>query len=151
MRIKLFIMVVSIVGCLSFLANAEVATASPTPVVAASPAPIASPTPVVVPQQSATEAINKVQPPPDWLARAISIGTSLPLVGPYLIEAMKILGVISSILTLLVSFLIAAMKVLVPVLKIAKMDSLAAFMEAFGSSNVMYWLKFFSMYNAKKE
>jgi len=41
-------------------------------------------------------------------------------------------------------------EVLAPVLNLAKLATMSAAISAFENGTVMYWLKFFSMYNAKK-
>jgi len=89
--------------------------------------------------------------PPTWLEKAMNVAASVPIVGPYVLEAMKWLGVIASILTALVTALLGILLALQKVLSIAKLADLALKIQLFIDGPAMYWLKFFSMYNAKKK
>lgn len=87
--------------------------------------------------------------PPEWLAKVLDVGRSVPVVGPVLIEGLKWLGVFASVMTLLVTMLTGLGGILVPVFNLAGLAQAAAFILKLSNSPVMYWLKFFSLYNAK--
>ena len=118
------------------------ASPTPAPIVAEDIAPASEETKVLVPESAA---------PPEWLSGAIDKASSVPVIGPYVITIAKYLGVLASIVTLLVTFLIGAIKVLMPVLNLVNLERAAAFLFRFQTSKIMYYLKFFSMYNAKKK
>lgn len=94
---------------------------------------------------------SSVTDAPEWLESAMLAVSSIPVVGPVVVEIAKWLGVISSILTILVSAILALIKVLGLVLPAARLASIALWVAKLEGSAVMYWLKFFSMYNAKKD
>lgn len=99
---------------------------------------------------SATTIDPSLLPPP-WLEKTMTTVSSMPVVGPYVVEVLKWLGVISSVLTALVTALLGVLMALQKVLQIAKLADLALKVEAFMSGPIMYWLKFLSVYNAKKK
>lgn len=88
--------------------------------------------------------------PPAWLQDVLLFLKSMPVVGPYLTEALKWLGVISAVLTTLTAALLSVIKVLTTVLTYAKLPEMAAKLEAFQNSKFIFWLKYFSMFNAQK-
>jgi|GEM_PF-5277134 len=110
-------------------------------------APDVAPTMVV----SASAPADDVLMPPAWLATALKTIESMPIIGPVAVEVFKWLGVIASIATALVTFLVAVIRALSVVLSAARMLALANMIAAFESSKIMYWLKFFSIYNAKEK
>jgi hypothetical protein len=89
--------------------------------------------------------------PPAWLEKVLDVAVSVPVVGPVVVEVLKWVGVISSILTAIVTAALGLIWSLSRALKLAKLVDLAVKIEALAASPVMYWLRFFSMYNAKKE
>ena len=89
--------------------------------------------------------------PPAWLATALDTASTLPVIGPAVVTIVKYLGVIASIMTLLVTCLLGIARALVPIFNFAKLTGVASALESFQEGAVMYWLKFFSMYNAKKK
>ena len=135
MKILITTLLVAIAG--SFLYAVEPAPA-PAAVVAAMP----EEAPVV--QPSVTEA-------PEWLVKALELVSSVPVVGSVVVEVAKWLGVISSILTILVTGILGILRVLALVLPAVKLANLVALVVALENSKVMYWLKFFSLYNAQKK
>ena len=88
--------------------------------------------------------------PPSWLAQLIVSLKEFPVVGPYAVTVLQWLGVLVSILTGLLAFLLMALKSLSTVLNFASLFSLAEKIKALENSKVMYWLKYFSMFNATK-
>lgn len=87
---------------------------------------------------------------PEWLVKALELVSSVPVVGPIVVEVAKWLGVLSSVLTILVTAILGIIRALGVVLPAIKLADLAAKVLAFENSKVMYWLKLLSMYNAKK-
>lgn len=87
---------------------------------------------------------------PKWLVSAMDTVAAVPVVGLVVVEVAKWLGVISSVLTILVTAILGILKVLSLVLPAARLANIAIWLAAAESSKVMYWLKFFSMYNATK-
>lgn len=113
---------------------------------AAKPAVVIPPLPDTAP---VVEPV-KIPMPPTWLNDVMSVMLKLPLIGPLLLQVMQWLGLVASVLTILVTFLIGLLQGLSQILKFAKLADLAAKVLAFQNSPVMFWLKFFSIYNAKK-
>lgn len=114
------------------------------------------PVPTVAAAAEAVQALPDVAPdakflPPTWLAKAMDVVSSMPVVGPIVVEVAKWLGVIASILTILVTALLGVLRVLITSANLLKLASLAAKIEALMNGPLMYWLKFFSVYNAKKK
>lgn len=89
--------------------------------------------------------------PPEWLQKAVLIVKELPLVGPIVVEILKYLGVLAAILTALTACALAILKSLKLVLKLVKLDSYIAKIEAIENSKVLYYLKFLSNFNAQKK
>lgn len=87
---------------------------------------------------------------PAYLETVLHIVESMPVVGPFLVTVAKWLGVLASALTLLVTAIMGLIKLLQPLLNMAKLTSIAGMLEAFMNGPIMYWLKFASIYNAKK-
>jgi hypothetical protein len=80
----------------------------------------------------------------------MSVALKVPFVGPVLLQVMQWLGLVASVLTILVTALLALIQSLGAVLRLAKFADLAAKVVAFQNHPIFYWLKFFSIYNAKK-
>jgi len=106
---------------------------------------IAEAAPVVISQPS------DITTPPEWLANAMYTIEKLPIVGPIAVEVFKWLGVISAIMTALVTCLLSISRTLFYAAKFGSVASLMAWVTKFETSKIMNWLKFFSIYNAKKE
>lgn len=96
------------------------------------------------------EAPPAIDLPPPWLENAINFARRIPFIGPVIVEVTKWAGVLGASFTLIVTLLLGLLRILVPVVNIAGLAALALKLQAFESSPIMYWLKFFSMYNAKK-
>lgn len=86
--------------------------------------------------------------PPHWIQDVLLLVKSLPVVGPYVVEALKWVGVVTVILTSLTGAILASLKALQGALKLAKLDDLAAKLAAFEQSKFIFWLKYFSSFNA---
>ncbi len=114
------------------------------------------PTPTAAAVVEVVQALPDTAPdakflPPEWLAKAMDVISSMPVVGPIVVEVAKWLGVAASILTILVTALLGVLRVLITSANLLKLAGLAAKLEVLMSGPIMYWLKFFSMYNAKKK
>lgn len=89
--------------------------------------------------------------PPKWAEDLIMKLQSMPVVGPYVSKIMVYLGILCAILTGLLAFLLTSLTALSGVLNFAGLTDAVKAIEDFKSSKFMYWLKYFSMFNAKKE
>lgn len=98
----------------------------------------------------AQAAIDPIFIPPTWLQDLLLAVKSLPVVGPYVVEFFKWVGVASVVLTSICAALIASLKVLGAALKLAKLEALAAQVETFQNSKVVFYLKYLSNFNAQK-
>lgn len=96
-------------------------------------------------------AIDPIFIPPPWLQDVLLAVKGLPIVGHYVVEALKWIGVLSVLITSICAALIACLKVLGGALKLVKLDALAAKVEAFQNSKIVFYLKYISNFNAHKE
>lgn len=95
-------------------------------------------------------SVPDVAVPPAWLTAIMAWLAAVPVAGPVVLSVAKWLGVISSVLTILVTAILAVLKVLQAVLPLVKLQDLAAKVAALEDSKALYWLKMLSMYNAQK-
>lgn len=120
------------------------------PVVA--PAVVAAPAAtVVVPTPVAAQNVVEVEPPATWVVDALKVVQGLPIVGPIVSKVLQWAAVIGTIISALVMFLLISIRALGSVLNLGGLVSAAAALEAFKTGKVMYWLKYFSFFNAKKD
>ena len=158
MRFLLSIMIV----CFSVfaLADAPSAPASPKPAASAIPplpdtAPVVAPAPQPVPVVATVNVpadqvvSDPVLVPPSWLQTVVVGVKNLPYVGPVVIKVLMWAGVAASILTALCAFLLLLINTLAPLSKSAGLTNLAAKIQAFENSKVMYYLKYASLFNAQ--
>jgi hypothetical protein len=95
-------------------------------------------------------AVPQAAAPPVWAEQLIVAAEKLPLVGPYVAKALLYLGILSSILTVLVAAILTVLNTLMGSFNLAGLTQAAAWLSKFKDGKVMYWLKFFSVFNAKK-
>ncbi len=121
-----------------------VCTYAQTPVLPDTPAPVA----VVVPSQVPTVAIAEPAAPPKWVVDTIVSASKLPLVGPYIAKAALYAGIIVSILTTIVTALLTILNLIMVVVSYTPLAGLVVTLQNFKEGKFMYYLKFFSMFNA---
>lgn len=92
-----------------------------------------------------------VETPPEWLVEILNTIQSLPIVGPYLVVILQWLGVVFTIVTTFTLAIITSVRALMTVAKWQQLFTVVAALENFQKGKIMYWLKYFSMFNAKKE
>jgi hypothetical protein len=122
----------------------------PAPTVAT---PTASPVPSApVMLASADKIVPVAEPaaPPKWAEDVIVTAQKLPIVGPIVSKALLYLGIVSSIITGFIAFLLTALSALSGVFNLAGLTGLSDKIQLFKDGKIMYWLKYFSMFNAKK-
>jgi hypothetical protein len=88
--------------------------------------------------------------PPQWATDLLMNAARLPVVGPYISKALLYLGILTALLTSLVAFLLGAISLLQGAFNISGLGSFASLLATFKDGKIMYWLKFFSNFNAKK-
>jgi hypothetical protein len=88
--------------------------------------------------------------PPQWAQDLIVSAGKLPVVGPVVTKGMVYLGIISSILTAGIAFLLSVLAALSGIASLANLTSFATKLTAFRDGKIMYWLKYLSMFNAQK-
>lgn len=115
---------------------------------------VTAPTAVVqtVPVQTPVETVQVAEPaaPPKWVEQLIMTAQDLPVIGPIVTKAVLYLGIISSILTALIACLLTVLNALSGIASLTGLASFAAKIQVFKNSKIMYWLKYISMFNAKK-
>lgn len=112
-----------------------------------------NPSPSAVPLLQATSgniSMPEVAAPPAWAQALVVTASNLPVVGPVLSKILVYLPAIVTVLTILAASLLSIIQALASVLNFAGLGSAATFILNFQNGKVMYWLKFFSMFNAKK-
>ncbi len=102
-----------------------------------------------------SQEIPKVQvaepaAPPKWAEDVIVQAEKLPVVGPIVSKVLLYSGILSAILTSLIAFLLTSLYAVSKISQLAGANDLAAKVEEFKNGKVMYWLKYLSMFNAKK-
>lgn len=129
-------------------------TFAETPTVTASPViPAASVTPVStqpVPSTAPTVAVAAPSAPPKWAQELIVAAEKLPVVGPWVAKALLWSGILAGILTTLVAAVLAIVQMLMGVANLSGLTTFGNWLTNFQNGQVMYWLKFFSLFNAKK-
>lgn len=118
------------------------------PVAAASATPVAAATPAPTPQLTVKDEILV---PPTWVQDALIMVKSLPVVGPIVTQVLQWTGVVVTILTAFVAFLLTSIRALSTVMTLAGLAIASQKIESFRDSKIMYWLKYFSMFNAEKK
>lgn len=88
--------------------------------------------------------------PPTWATELLSTIAGLPVVGPYVSQILLWLGILAAILTTLVAAALSILASLKGAFKWAGLDSAVAAITAFQAGPVMYYLKYFSNFNAQK-
>jgi hypothetical protein len=105
---------------------------------------IATPIPTPAPATSVTPLA-----PPDFVVKLLTFVQGLPVVGPIVSKIVQYAAILGSLLTLLVAFLLSVLKIVAPLMSAVSADGVAAFLTAQQNSKWMYWLKYFSFFNAK--
>lgn len=126
----------------AFVSSAVFAEAGPT----APPAAVSSPVPTV-------PSVTVAEPaaPPEWAQEIIVAAEKLPVIGPVVSKALLWCGILAGILTTLTAALLTVISTLMGVANLSGLVRVATALTAFRDGKVMYWLKFFSMFNAKKQ
>lgn len=88
--------------------------------------------------------------PPSWLQELMLVVKGLPIVGPYVVEALKWVAVATVILSTLTGAILTVLKALQGALHLAKLEEFATKVKAFEDSKLVFWLRYFSNFNAKK-
>lgn len=118
---------------------------SPAAVVVAPSAPsVVAPAPIV------NVPVAEPAAPPKWAEQMLVTIQGLPYVGPIVSKILLYAGIVSSILTAFIAFLLTVLSALMGVMNMAGLASFAAKIQLFKDSKFMYWLKYLSMFNAKK-
>ncbi len=124
-------------------AGFPVASPSPHAVVVAAPSP--------KPADSVMVSVAEPSAPPQWAQELMVSAQKLPVVGPVVSKALLLLGIVGSIITMLAGFLMGSISVLKGAFNWAGLAGASAAIVSFQNSKFVYWLKFFSMFNAQKD
>ena len=121
---------------------------------APSPSPVSSPVPVVVapviPTVSPTILVAEPAAPPVWAQQLLVAAEKLPVVGPIVSKVIFYGGMLASILTLLAGSFMALLKILSVVSSLSGLAAFAQKVQSFQDGKIMYYLKYLSMFNAKR-
>lgn len=110
---------------------------------AVAPSTIATPAPALV-------AVPEPAAPPQWAIDVLMSAAKLPIIGPYVSKALLYAGILAALLTSLVAFLLGAVALLSQAFGWAGLTNFSNALAAFKGSQFMYWLTYFSNFNAKK-
>jgi hypothetical protein len=127
-------------------------TTPPTPTAVtpvSSPAPVPPPV-VAAPVTPAFVPVAAPAAPPVWAQDLLMTAEKLPVVGPILAKVLLWAGIIAGILTTLTGAVLGVVNTLMGVSNASGLTGLAAALANFRNGKVMYWLKFFSLFNAQK-
>lgn len=122
---------------------------SPAPAPTASagvPITLVTPTPAPLPS---VVPVAEPAAPPTWAQDLMVDAESLPIVGPIISKILLYLGIFCSILTVLACAVLSVLNILMKSLQLSGLANAAAAVLNFKNGKIMYWLKFFSMFNAK--
>lgn len=126
---------------LALFSHHSLADPSPAPSIVASSPMVMAPAVVAVAEPAA---------PPAWAQDLMVSAQKLPVIGPVVTKATLYLGILSSLLTLFTSFIIAGAAALSGAFNYAGLTKAVAAITAFQNGKFMYYIKFFSLFNAKK-
>lgn len=118
------------------------------PILVSSPHAIAT---MPTPAPSTTVPVAEVAAPPAWAQDVMVSAQTLPVIGPIVTKALLYLGILSSLLTMFAGFLMSSLAVLAGAFNFAGITKAVVFITDFQKGKFMYWIKFFSMFNAKKK
>ncbi len=126
------------------------ACAETSPAVLATTTTIAAP--MVTPTPANPEPVLVAEPaaPPKWAEDLIVSVQKFPVIGPIVSKALLYAGILSSILTGLVAFLLATLGTLAGAFNLGGLVKVAEAITVFKNGKFMYWLSYLSMFNAKK-
>jgi hypothetical protein len=152
MASKLYVAILLVLAAtfIGSFCRAEVGPLVPSPVAAAVPPGATSASAPAVATAAPTVTVPEPAAPPEWAQELIVSAEKLPVVGPVVAKALLWCGILAGILTTLVGALIAVLNTLMGVANLAGLARAATVLADFRDGKVMYWLKFFSMFNAKK-
>jgi hypothetical protein len=124
---------------------------APAPVVPA-PAPVVAAPIVADAPKDDLVLVPVAEPaaPPQWAENLMVAAQKFPVVGPVLSKILLYLGILSSILTAFIAFLLSAIGAITGALNLAGLTGFADKVQLFKNGKIMYWLKYLSMFNAKK-
>lgn len=122
----------------------------PSPAPSASPIAVSSAQSPAPPMVQGVVAVAEPAAPPSWAQDLMVSAQKLPIVGPIVSKALLYVGILGSILTMLCGFLMAALSALSGTLQYAGLASAVQKIADFQNGKFMYYLKFFSLFNAKK-
>lgn len=106
------------------------------------PQPAPAPAVVAVPEPAA---------PPSWATDLLMEVSRLPVVGPYVSKALLYLGILTAILTTLVAAILSILASLQGGFNAAGLVDASNAVTAFKNGKIMYWLTYFSNFNAQKK
>lgn len=116
-------------------------------------------TPIPTPSPAAITAMTENQPvslvpapaaPPEWAQEIMVAAEKLPVVGPILSKLLLWLGIVLAIITTVTGCLLSVINTLKGVFNLAGLLTASTALQKFLDGPVVYWLKFFSAFNAKK-
>jgi hypothetical protein len=93
--------------------------------------------------------VDPVAVPPEWVANVLVWVKTLPYVGPVVVEILKWVGLVAGVMTALSVMAQALLAIPEIAARFAGAPGLAEKIK-YWSDKILYWLKYFSVFNAKK-
>lgn len=103
---------------------------------------------IAVAQGAVVVPAEPIWMPPDWLKTLLTIGAGFPGVGPILVKVIMYLSIFLTVATILCGAFIGVIRSLAGVMNISGMSALADKVQAFEDGTIMYYMKYFSAFNA---
>lgn len=100
--------------------------------------------------EPAKVAVSKAAAPPAWAQDLIVLLEKIPVVGPFIAKTVLYLGIVSATLTTIVGTLLTILNSIMALLTFFERPDVASIVARFRDGKIMYWLRFFSIFNAKK-
>lgn len=116
--------------------------------VAATPPPIA--VSVSAPTTSSQVAVAEPAALPQWAQEILVVAEKLPVVGPLVSKILLYAGIFAVLLTSLVAFLSGLLATLSGVFNFTGLTKASAALADFKNGKIMYWITYFSNFNAQK-
>jgi hypothetical protein len=110
------------------------------------------PAPTTTPAASSAQvSVAAPAAPPQWAQELLVFIQNMPVVGPIISKAIVYIGIVGSLITALVAFLLTALKALSGISGLAGLANLQTTIQNFKNGPIMYWLMYFSNFNAQKQ
>lgn len=151
-KIYIFLIYVACAFAIDLAMTETIYAQDPAAAVQAQAAQAAQPAsaPIAVAPAPSLIAVPAPAAPPSWATDLLLQVSKFPVVGPYISKALLYLGILAAILTTLAAAALSILASLKTGFNAAGLDKAAQAVSDFKDSKFMYYLVYFSNFNAKK-